>query len=123
MTTQSLERDASLTAAYFGVAVSGAFVLSGAAVFAGARVAAGVAAGIVLALGNLWLIEQFVKTYLRAARGRFSVIAFFKAAGLVTLAAIVVKSGAVDVLPLVLGFGALPLGVVIGGAWPTRQER
>jgi hypothetical protein len=36
---------------------------------------------------------------------------------------LLVKTGAIDVLPLVAGFGALPVGVVLAGLWPVARAR
>jgi hypothetical protein len=117
------ERDSTLTAAYVGVAVSGALLLVGSGILLGVRAMAAVALGVVLAVSNLWVLERFVRVYLASERGRWAGIALLKAAVLFGLVALLVKSGAVDVVPLVFGFGALPLGVVIAGFWPTASSR
>lgn len=122
MTTKTLERDRTLIATYVGVALSGAALLGGASVWFGGRTVAGVAVGVVLALSNLWVLEQLVRAYLDAGRGRWAVLAIVKAAVLFALVALLLRSGAVSVLPLVAGFGSLPLGVLIGGAWPVPKE-
>lgn len=122
MKTKTLERDESLTAAYVGVALGGAALLVGAGVWFGARVMAQTSVGVVLALSNLWILEQLVRVYLDAGRGRWAVLALLKAAVLFGVVAVLLFTGVISVLPLVAGFGALPLGVVIGGAWPASRE-
>lgn len=122
MKTRTLERDASLAAAYLGVAVSGALLLVASGIWFGARVTAQVALGVVVALSNLWILEQLVRAYLEARRGRWAVVALAKGAALLAVVGILLKTGVVALLPLITGFGALPLGVVVGGAWPTRGE-
>lgn len=117
------ERDSTLTVAYVGVAVSGALLLVGSGSLLGVRAMAAVALGVVLAVSNLWVLERFVRVYLASERGHWAGIALIKAAVLFGLVALLVKSGAVDVVPLVFGFGALPLGVVIAGFWPTASSR
>jgi len=112
-----------MTTAYVAVAASGALLLAGAVAFAGSRAASSVALGVVVSLANLWLLEKFVRMYLKSERGRWAVLALAKAALLFVIVALLVRSGAVDVLPLVVGFGALPVGVVVGGAWPVRSAR
>jgi hypothetical protein len=64
-----------------------------------------------------------VRVYLASERGRWAGVALLKSAVLFGLVALLVKSGAVDVLPLCLGFGALPLGVVVAGLWPGLALR
>jgi hypothetical protein len=123
MKTKTDERDTSLTAAYVGVALSGAVLLIGAAVAFGARHAAAVALGVVLAVSNLWVLERLVRVYLSSERGHWAVVALVKAGALFGMVALLVKSGMVDVLPLVVGFGALPIGVTIAGLWPVASAR
>ena len=110
-----------MTAAYVSVAVSGAVLLVGAGVSFGARTSAAVALGVVIALSNLWVVERLVRLTLENAGGRWAVIALVKATVLFGLVALLVKTGAVDVLPLVVGFGAMPLGVVVAGVWPVAR--
>ena len=123
MKTKIVERDRALTAAYLGVAVSGALLLAGSGSLLGLRAMASVALGVVLALSNLWVLERLVRVYLASEGGRWAGIALLKAAVLFGIVALLLKGGAVDVLPLVVGFGALPLGVVIGGLWPVPAAR
>jgi len=123
MKTKTADRDASLSAAYVAVAVSGAVLLIGAAALFGARHAAAVALGVVLALSNLWVLERLVRVYLSSERGRWAIVALVKAAVLLGMVALLVKAGTVEVLPLVAGFGALPLGVTIAGLWPVASPR
>jgi hypothetical protein len=121
MKTTIVERDRTLTAAYVGVAVSGGLLLAASGALLGARPMAAVALGVVLAISNLWTLERFVSVYLASERGRWAGIALLKSLVLFSLVAVLVKSGAVDVAPLVLGFGALPLGVVVAGLWPSQS--
>ena len=121
MKTKTPERDATLAAAYVGVAGSG-LLLSGVGTWArGAGTGLSIALGVGLALTNLWALERVVHLYLRSDRGRWAALGLSKAAVLFVAVAFLVKSGAVDLLPLVLGFGALPLGVVIAGLWPVPR--
>jgi hypothetical protein len=122
-TAETENRDASLSAAYVGVAASGAFLLIGGGLACGARTAASIAVGVVLAVSNLWVLERLVRVYLSSERGRWAVVALVKAAVLFGMVALLVKTGTVNVLPLVVGFGALPLGVTIGGLWPVASPR
>jgi hypothetical protein len=79
--------------------------------------AVGIGAG--LALSNLWVLERLVVAYLKTSGGRWAAIATVKAGVLLCIVVFLVKSGAVDVLPIVAGFGALPLGVVFSGLMPV----
>jgi hypothetical protein len=122
-TTKSAERDPSLSAAYVCVAASGVMLLIGSAICFGQRPLAGVALGVVLAVSNLWVLERVVRVYLEAERGRWAAMALVKSTALFATVGLLVKTGAIDVLPLVAGFGALPVGVVLAGLWPVARPR
>ncbi len=122
-TETTAERDPSLTAAYFGVAASGAVLLAGAGIWFALRTMGAVGLGVVLALSNLWVVERLVHVYLRSERGRWALIALVKAMLLFALVAVLVRKGDVDVLPLAVGFGALPFGIALSGIWPIPSAR
>jgi hypothetical protein len=123
MKTKTAERDPSLTAAYLCVAGSGVFLLVTSAVYFGPRSSAGVALGVVLAVSNLWVLERLVRVYLQSEGGRWALMALVKSTALFATVGLLVKTGAIDVLPLIAGFGALPVGVVLAGLWPTARPR
>ncbi len=50
-------------------------------------------------------------------------MALVKSGVLFALVALLVKAGSIDVLPLVVGFAALPLGIVLTGMWPIASAR
>ena len=112
-----------MTAAYVATAASGVVLLIGSSLSLGARTTAAVALGVVIALSNLWVLERLVKVFLQSEKGRWAVVALVKAAVLFGIVAVLVKTGAVTVLPLVVGFGALPVGVAIAGLWPVAAPR
>jgi hypothetical protein len=121
MMTKIAERDSTLSAAYLSVAISGAVLLVGAGAIFGLRASSGVAAGVVLALSNLWVLERLVRAYLNSEKGSWAIVAVVKAAAIFALVALLVKAGAVDVGALTGGYGALPVGIVIAGLWPTAK--
>ncbi len=123
MKTKIAERDPSLNAAYVCVAASGVLLLVVSALYSGQRSLAGVALGVVLAISNLWVLERVVGVYLQAERGRWALMALVKSTALFVIVGLLVKTGAIDVLPLVAGFGALPAGVVLAGLWPVARPR
>jgi hypothetical protein len=123
MKTKIAERDAGLSAAYVCVAASGVVLLVATALCFGPRHSAGVALGVVLAVSNLWLIERVVRVYLNAQGGRWAAMALVKSTALFATVGLLVRTGAIEVLPLVAGFGALPVGVVLAGLWPVARPR
>lgn len=122
-TKTTADRDPSLSAAYVCVAGSGVMLLIASAVCFGPRSSAGVALGVVLAVSNLWLLERVVRVYLMSEGGRWALMALVKSTALFATIGLLVKTGAIDVLPLVAGFGALPVGVVLAGLWPVARAR
>jgi hypothetical protein len=124
MKSATTERDPNLKAAYVAVCAAGGLLFAGAGVAYGVRTMMAVGIGACLALSNLWVLERLVVAYLKANGGRWAAIATVKAGILFALVAILVKSGAVAVLPVVAGFGALPLGVVFSSIMPipSRSE-
>ncbi|HVU00807.1 MAG TPA: hypothetical protein VHE30_03615 [Polyangiaceae bacterium] len=123
MIEKTAERDASMNAAYLGVAASGALLVVGALAKFGVHTALAVGLGSVLAVANLWILERLVRVYLRSEKGRWAGVAVLKAAALFALVSVLVKTGIVSVLPLVLGFGALPFGIVVASLWPQPAAR
>lgn len=123
MKTKIADRDPSLSAAYVCVAASGVMLLIASAVCFGPRPSAGVALGVVLAVSNLWVLERVVRVYLMSEGGRWALMALVKSTALFATVGLLVKTGAIDVLPLVAGFGALPVGVVLAGLWPVARAR
>jgi hypothetical protein len=124
MKSATTERDPNLTAAYVTVCAAGALLFVGAGIAFGVRTMLAVGLGAALAVSNLWVLERLVSAYLKTTGGRWTAIATVKAALLVAMVALLVKSGAVDILPIIAGFGALPVGIVFSGLlpMPTRPE-
>lgn len=80
----------------------------------GLRTGVGVALGAGLALGNLWAIRGLVGA-LVGRGGQAAFWALVGAAKLLLLLGVVyllVFAGFADILPLVVGYGALPVGLV-----------
>jgi hypothetical protein len=91
----------------------------------GPRVALGVGIGAAAAAANLWVLTRVVRGFLSGANGLpWGVIALVKMTFLFGGLYLLVKSGVAGVMPLVLGFGALPVGIVLSQMWaaPTVGE-
>jgi hypothetical protein len=125
MNTMEPEQDNGVGRSLFAVAIAGV-VLTVLTPFAfGKGALLGVAMGGVLALSNLWVIALVVRGFLRGAGLPWGAFAALKFAVLLFLVWIVLKNGWAEVLPLALGYAALPVGIVFGqlgrGA-PSRQK-
>ena len=108
------------------VAIVGLVLVAGACLAAGPRVMLAVAIGAGAAVLNLWVIGRLVATFL-GGRGRMSwgFVALVKLAVLFGGMFLLIKSGIAGVIPLLIGYGALPVGIVVaqlGGLSPVRGE-
>lgn len=96
--------------------------------FAGRGAGASTAYGATVGLFNLVLLGRMVRAFL--SRGGASmpwvVAALTKLAVLLLAMYLPVRAGLVQVMPFVIGFGALPLGIVLGqllSVPPTSKEK
>jgi len=112
-TSQNPDRKGIVTAIW-AVALVGVLLTAATPVLLGAGMAQSVALGAALAVGNLWTLSRLVQTFLSGSGARLPwlVVSVFKFFGLFVLVAVLVKAGYAKVLPLMLGFAALPLGIV-----------
>jgi hypothetical protein len=121
--------DARLRTSLAAVVIAGAVLVLLALAFA--SVGAGVSAlvGAALAAGNLWLLARIVAELLpndRAgaesqSRGGWALVAGIKMFGLVALAWLLMRHGIVSPMPMLVGFGALPIGIAIGSLVSDRN--
>jgi hypothetical protein len=111
------------------VFVAGSTLALLALAFAGLRVGLSVLVGAGLAAGNLWLLARIVVELLPSdragaeaqSRGGWAVVALLKMFGLVALAWLLMRHGIVSPLPMLIGFGALPIGIAIGSLVSDRR--
>jgi len=84
--------------------------------FAGRGAGASAAYGATLGLVNLLFLGRMVRAFLssKGAPSHWVVAALTKLAVLGLAMYVPVRAGLVQVLPFVIGFGALPLGIVLG---------
>jgi hypothetical protein len=119
------ERDDGLGRALTAVAVA-SVVLTLLAPFAfesGAML--GVAIGGALAVSNLWAITLVVRGFLKGAGLPWGAFAALKFLALLFIVFIVIKNHWAGIVPLALGYAALPLGISVaqlGRGGPARQK-
>ncbi len=94
----------------FGLVIS-AFALA----FFGASIALSSAVGAAIAWANLWFLSRSVSRLLGGAGGSWALLFVVKFGALLLLTYFLIDREIVVPLGLALGFGALPLGVVVGG--------
>jgi hypothetical protein len=116
MTTTTTEREPAFLRALWSVVLIG--VASGVAGFflGGVRTGVSVLLGAAVAAVNLWAIRVIGRGLMSRQKTAvpWSVIAALKFAALLLGLYLVVKSHWVEILPLLIGYGALPLGIAFG---------
>ena len=112
--TPETETDTGFQRALWAVALVGIVLVVGAFVSSGARPARSVAIGGFFAVANLWSIVMIVRGLLAAKRGKtpWGLIAALKLVVLFGGLYLLLKSGIAELMPLLVGYGALPIGIV-----------
>ena len=110
-----------LRAALAAVAICGALLTLGSPFVLGRGGTVGVALGAVIATLNLWALGRIVRAFMHGAGLPWILLGAFKLVGLLVVLAVALKLGITTVIPLAVGYGALPLGIVfaqLGAARP-----
>jgi hypothetical protein len=116
------DEDYGLRAALWAVALTG-LVLTLAAPFAiGPAAVVGVALGASIAFVNLWSLARIVRAFINGAGLPWVLLAALKLLALVAIVAFVLKLGWTTVIPLAVGYGALPLGIVLAQLKSPRPD-
>jgi hypothetical protein len=124
--------DARLRASLVSVALTGAtFALAALALF-GLSAAASVAVGAGLATVNLWALARIVAALLPDEAGgptgttgasgavAWALLGIVKMFALFAVVWLLMRHGVVSALPMLVGFGALPIGIAIGSLVSDR---
>jgi hypothetical protein len=125
MNTMEPERDDALMRSLVAVAVASVTLTVLAPLAFSQAAMLGVAIGGALAVANLWAIAAIVRGFLRGAGLPWGIFGALKFGVLLLVVWIVLRNDWADVMPLVLGYAALPLGIVVGhlgGRGPSRQK-
>ena len=112
--TESTDQNG-IAQAIWSVAIVGALLTAGAPSLLGAHSRLSVAIGALLAIGNLWAIARTVRGFLypAGARAAWIPLAMLKFAGMFLAILFLVRAGYAQLLPLVIGYAALPVGITI----------
>lgn len=103
--------------AHQAVMLAGALFVLGAFGYYGGLVALSVLCGVLIALGNLWLLSRSVSNLLKGQGGAWAGVALFKFMALCGLIYLLIESGWVEPIGLAVGFGALPVGILLSGVF------
>ncbi len=135
--------DSQLRASLAAVAATGAVLALGALALLGPSAAFSVAVGAALATANLWVLARIVSALLPAedpadssgggatggggaggAGGAgavgWAVLGIVKMFALFAVVLLLMRSGVVSAVPMLVGFGALPIGIAIGSLVRNR---
>jgi len=124
--------DPRLRAAFGGVLVTAAIMTAVAAYGWTARTAWSVAAGGAIAAVNLWIIARIVVHLMpkeegeeppASAKGTWAILALLKLIALFGGVYFLMSRHLVDPIPLVVGFGSLPIGIAIGSVVSDRSAQ
>ena len=117
----STDEDSGLRAALWATALSGAALTLASPFVFGRSGAIGVALGSGIAAFNLWALGRIVRAFMNGAGLPWLLLGALKLVGLLVVVAGVLKLGLTTVIPLAVGYGALPVGIVfaqLGAARP-----
>jgi hypothetical protein len=115
MATQSTDQNGIATALW-SVAVVGALITAAGPTLLGSGTRLSFALGALLAVGNLYAVARMVRGFLNPAGGVRSPwvsLAMLKFGLLFLGVMFLVRGGYARILPLAIGYAALPLGIVV----------
>jgi hypothetical protein len=112
--TESTEPNG-IASAIWSVAIVGALFALAAPTLLGSGSRMSVALGALLAMGNLWAISRTVRGFLHpaGARSPWISLAMLKFALMFLGVLFLVRGGYAKLLPLVVGYAAMPVGIVL----------
>lgn len=118
------KRDPRFVTAIVAVGSLGALMAATAAFTWGARMAASVGTGSVIATSNLYVLSRIVGAMVKGGSGggAWGVIALVKMLVLFGGIWLLMTHGLVDPIGLVVGYGALPIGIAIGSLVSDKQS-
>ena len=124
--TPRTDEDHSLRAALWAVALSGAVLTLASPFVLGKSGVLGVALGALVATANLWALARVVRALMNGAGLPWVLLGGAKLFVLLALGAVILKLELAGLLPLAIGYGALPIGIVVsqlgGGRAASRQQ-
>lgn len=120
---QSTDEESGLRAALWGIALTGAALTLASPFVLGKQGVVGVALGAAIAAFNLWALARIVRAFMNGAGLPWVLLAALKLFGLLAVIGVVLKLGITTVIPLAVGYGALPLGIVFAQLGAARAQQ
>jgi hypothetical protein len=116
------DEDNGLRAALWGIALTGAALTLASPFVLGARGVLGVALGSGIAAFNLWALARIVRAFMNGAGLPWVLLAALKLFGLLAVVALVLQLGITTVVPLAIGYAAMPVGIVFAQLSSARPR-
>jgi hypothetical protein len=110
--TSKIDEDHGLRTALWAIALTGAVLTLSSPFVLGKQGVLGVALGSLIAAFNLWSLGRIVRAFMNGAGLPWVLLAALKLVGLLAIVALLLKLGLTTVIPLAVGYCALPLGIV-----------
>ena len=113
--------DQGVRTALWAIALCGVALTLGSPFVLGKGAIVGVALGSAIAAFNLWSLARIVRAFMNGAGLPWVLLAALKLIGLLAIVALVLQLGITTVIPLTVGYAALPVGIVfaqLGAARP-----
>ena len=120
--TPKTDEERGLRAALWAIALSGAALTLASPFVLGRDGVLGVALGSMIAAFNLWSLGRIVRAFMNGAGLPWVLLAALKLVGLLAVVAVVLQLGITTVIPLAVGYGALPLGIVFAQRGAARPR-
>jgi hypothetical protein len=104
--------DQGVRAALIAIAITGGLLTLASPFVLGKGAVFGVALGAAIAAFNLWALARIVRAFMNGAGLPWVLLGAMKLFGLLAVVALVLHLGIAGVVPLAVGFVALPIGIV-----------
>lgn len=101
--------------------VGGAFSIAG-LVFYGAFIGSSVIAGVAIASINLLILSRTVRSIVEGGGVTWAGVALIKFLVLLAATYVLIQNGLVNSLALAVGFGALPIGILLAGTFGAPRD-
>jgi hypothetical protein len=119
----SPDEESGLRAALWGIALTGAVLTLASPFVIGTHAILGVALGSAIAVFNLWALARIVRAFMNGAGLPWVLLAALKLIGLLAFVGVVLQLGVTTVVPLAIGYVALPIGIVFAQLGAARAQQ
>ena len=119
----SPDEETGLRAALWGIALTGVVLTLASPFVIGTHAILGVALGSGVAAFNLWALARIVRAFMNGAGLPWVLLAALKLIGLLAFVAVVLQLGITTVVPLAIGYTALPIGIVFAQLGAARAQQ